>query len=362
MLWLKLKIDGGIILHFRVRGYKPCDKAKPDEWCTIDLVLESDNIDYKLYDDESLEVAEVKWLEESIENAINRVGDNPMRLGPIEPYMLFDVYSNYPYGNEKIPFMVWKIILWDGGIPTESTINLAIFEEEMSELLLYLKYARGELKEDDSAIKEGISKGFLYGREKTVADCSTEYIAKSNVINNNANPDNNYIFCKVSFGDNHVLYTYLANELYKEGDFVLAPAGKGNTESVVEIKEVRICTDEDAPYPIEKTKHIIRQLTNDEVDRFLGSGETPTREFTIYNEEYATLHGNIDEGCLHLVSNVYGEEYDSEKFYDFSAEDTERLFSIIGFTEFVEKCKTNDIGWMEKFLENNEIKPKTCCF
>ena len=31
MLWLKLKIDGGITLHFRVRGYKTFDKAKPDE-------------------------------------------------------------------------------------------------------------------------------------------------------------------------------------------------------------------------------------------------------------------------------------------------------------------------------------------
>ncbi len=362
MLWLKLKIDGGITLHFRIRGYKPFDKAKPDEWCTIDLILESDNIDYKLYDDESLEVAEVKWLEKSIELAINRVGDEPMLLDPIEPYMIFVVYPNYQYGNEKVPFMIWKIIIWEKGVPTETTINLAIFEKEMNELLTYLKYAKGEFKEDDSVIREGISKGFLYGEVESAATCSSDCIAKSNAINSNVHSDNNYIFCKVSFGDNHVLYTYLANEIYREGDFVLAPAGKDNTESVVEIKEVRICTDEDAPYPIERTKHIIRQLTNEEVDRFLGLGEAPTREFTIYNKEYSTLYGNIEEGCLHLVSNVYGKEYDSEKFYDFSAEDTKRLFSIIGFTEFVEMCKANDIGWMEKYLDDNGIKPKTCCF
>lgn len=49
--------------------------------------------------------------------------------------------------------------------------------------------------------------------------------------------------------------------------------------------------------------------------------------FVIYSEENVTLEGDVKEGCLHLEFCVYGEDYDSEKHYSFSKEDTEKLFS-----------------------------------
>ena len=63
-----------------------------------------------------------------------------------------------------------------------------------------------------------------------------------------------------------------------------------------------------------------------------------------------------------LVSCVYGEEYDSEKYYDFSLEETRKLFDIISLEEFIKSCREGHIMWMEHFLEDNDIHPKTFCY
>ncbi len=85
------------------------------------------------------------------------------------------------------------------------------------------------------------------------------------------------------------------------------------------------------------------------------------RDFVIYNEEYVTLSGFIKNGCLSLESNVYGKEYDSEKHYSFTQEDTRKLFSIITFESFLESCKKEHLMWLELFLEDNDIHPKIIC-
>ena len=85
------------------------------------------------------------------------------------------------------------------------------------------------------------------------------------------------------------------------------------------------------------------------------------RDFVVYNEQYVTLSGSILNGCLRLESNVYGEDYDSEKHYDFTSEDTKRLFSLMTFDAFIESCRKGHLMWMEQFLEDNDIHPKTFC-
>lgn len=86
------------------------------------------------------------------------------------------------------------------------------------------------------------------------------------------------------------------------------------------------------------------------------------REFTVYNEQYVTLNGSIKDGCLHLESCVYGEDYDSEKYYDFTEEDTRMLFTLISFDDFIRYCKEGHLMWMETFLQENDIHPKTFCY
>ena len=86
------------------------------------------------------------------------------------------------------------------------------------------------------------------------------------------------------------------------------------------------------------------------------------REFIVYREKNVTLSGRITNGCMHLESCVYGDDYDSEKYYDFTKEDTLKLFSIMTFDDFIASCQEGHLIWMEQFLEDNGIKPGTFCF
>ncbi len=86
------------------------------------------------------------------------------------------------------------------------------------------------------------------------------------------------------------------------------------------------------------------------------------REFVIYADENVTLVGSVKNGCLHLESFVYGEDYDSEKHYDFTEADTGKLFSVMNFDSFIESCREGHLMWMEQFLEDNDIHPKTFCY
>ncbi len=83
--------------------------------------------------------------------------------------------------------------------------------------------------------------------------------------------------------------------------------------------------------------------------------KTEERSFDIYSEQYVSLKGKIKDGCLALESNVYGEDYDSEKFYDFSKEETEKLFDLISLENFIELCRREHLVGMEKYLSDNQI-------
>ena len=86
------------------------------------------------------------------------------------------------------------------------------------------------------------------------------------------------------------------------------------------------------------------------------------QSFSIYSERYVYFWGDIRDGCLHLESNVFGEEYDSEKHYTFSKEETDHLFEIIPLDEFIKKCREGHLIWMEQFLDENGIEPSTFTF
>lgn len=87
--------------------------------------------------------------------------------------------------------------------------------------------------------------------------------------------------------------------------------------------------------------------------------EKKTMSFNIYAYDRIYLDGEIEDGCLTLVSNVFGKDYDSEKTYFFSKEQTEKLFGIISLDGFIELCRKEDLIGMEEFLKKNSIQPGT---
>ncbi|MBO4220475.1 MAG: hypothetical protein J5933_06090 [Clostridia bacterium] len=87
-----------------------------------------------------------------------------------------------------------------------------------------------------------------------------------------------------------------------------------------------------------------------------GEGQkTENIRFCCYSDRYSSLSGRIADGCLSMTSEIYGGDFDSEKHYLFSAEETEKLFSAVTLKEFIELCRTGRVLGMEAFLEGNGI-------
>lgn len=76
-----------------------------------------------------------------------------------------------------------------------------------------------------------------------------------------------YIFCSVTFDEGYKSYYYLTDDdSIDVGDLVIVPAGRDNHEAVVEVMDIKYFSEENAPFPIEKTKRIIRKCKDDDFD------------------------------------------------------------------------------------------------
>ena len=52
----------------------------------------------------------------------------------------------------------------------------------------------------------------------------------------------------------------------QENTYVWVNMGRRNTEQIVYVDSIRYCNANEVPYPIEKTKRVIRQATEDETE------------------------------------------------------------------------------------------------
>ena len=69
-----------------------------------------------------------------------------------------------------------------------------------------------------------------------------------------------YQFCKVQFKDGGSPSAYLTGGLpLAVGDFVVVPVGNRNAEKTGRVTDVFVCSAQDAPYPPEKTKFVLRK-------------------------------------------------------------------------------------------------------
>lgn len=73
-----------------------------------------------------------------------------------------------------------------------------------------------------------------------------------------------YIYCSVSFEEGGQTYSYLArDDSYAVGDRVVVPAGRENREALAQIKSISYYAAGEAPFPVERTKYILRKYEDD---------------------------------------------------------------------------------------------------
>ena len=69
-----------------------------------------------------------------------------------------------------------------------------------------------------------------------------------------------YIYCKVDFGDGKTYYYICEFDDIEVGATVVVPAGINNEEKLAKVTDVCIYRYDEVPYPISKTKTIISQI------------------------------------------------------------------------------------------------------
>ena len=82
---------------------------------------------------------------------------------------------------------------------------------------------------------------------------------------------NELIFCSVTFGEYGNQYWYLADEdIFELGDFVIVPVGEDRHEEIARIESIEYHVKEEAPYPFDKIKHILRKFDRKTDEGLLG--------------------------------------------------------------------------------------------
>ena len=69
-----------------------------------------------------------------------------------------------------------------------------------------------------------------------------------------------YQFCNVQFKEDGAAYAYLTGGIsLKAGDFVVVPVGDHQAEKLARVTKVFVCSTQNAPYPPEKAKFVLRK-------------------------------------------------------------------------------------------------------
>lgn len=80
------------------------------------------------------------------------------------------------------------------------------------------------------------------------------------------------------------------------------------------------------------------------------------RSFTFYCDGNVYTGGIITDGSLRLESEVWGEEYDSERYTVLTKDATDMLFSKITFKDFIALGKEEGVYGIEELMDRYGIK------
>ena len=74
-----------------------------------------------------------------------------------------------------------------------------------------------------------------------------------------------YIYCSVVFNENGPSYYYLTDDdTIDIGEEVVVPTGQDNHEAVVTVVDIEYFRKDNAPYPFQNTKWILRRCLDDD--------------------------------------------------------------------------------------------------
>ena len=164
-MWFHLDLDG-IEFHFRISHYKKSVQEVWDEqWCKVDLTLQSGNwLNYEVSSDILLS-CEVEEIRNKLSALLSNKIQAPEELEFVEPDLSFvlnpqkDLSSdlNCMYvapGHEIVDIDAdIRVHLWNGGL-TANYISLCLDREDIEALCYYLDLLTNQTKLDNPAVKK----------------------------------------------------------------------------------------------------------------------------------------------------------------------------------------------------------------
>ncbi len=164
-MWFHLDLDG-IDFHFRISKYrKSIQDIWDEQWCKVDLTLQSGNwLNYQT-SSEMLLSCEVEQLRAKLFDLISNKIESQEELEFIEPDLSFVLHPqkdltldpNYTYvapGHEIVDIDAdVHVHLWNGGL-TENYISLCFGREDIEACCSYLNLITNQIQADDLTIKK----------------------------------------------------------------------------------------------------------------------------------------------------------------------------------------------------------------
>ena len=155
------------------------------------------------------------------------------------------------------------------------------------------------------------------------------------IYNKSRRRKSDYIFCDVSYENGGKTYCYISDDDSIEiDDMVLVPVGKDNKEKKAYVVKKDYYSYDDAPYPVEQTKHIIRKIDKSEIDNYMVEGRSPEGFIKTETGDLGSFKINRQEdGTIKITQ----EDYDVECFdgmcvevtYTLNSANAQKLFEIL---------------------------------
>ena len=171
-MWLKLDLDG-IKLCFKVTGYKKSTNSNwDDEWCRVQLNVQSENwLNYSqsgelllaceveevlslfedLVEDKIPESREVEFIEPDLRFVLNPkkdLRDDPQYMYVKPGYEIVDIDAEF------------RVSFWNDGL-TANYLSLGMGREDIMAFIIYLRVITKRISKTDDNAQQLIKKGIL---------------------------------------------------------------------------------------------------------------------------------------------------------------------------------------------------------
>lgn len=176
-MWLRLNLEG-VDFHFRISKYRKSTRENwYDEWCEIDLTLQSHEwLNYQIVSDETMLATEVEDVRDKINDLLHDKLDKPEKIECIEPDFTFLLHPKEDIRNNPDIIYVkpgceifdidmdFQVSFWDrDGCLSSNRLLLSFGREDLEKLLCYFNYVTGTVDDKDEMVQKLLSDGILYG-------------------------------------------------------------------------------------------------------------------------------------------------------------------------------------------------------